>query len=72
MNKVIIGAIIGVAAGYAVSKMNNKGQFDHMGENLNKMTSKAKKKIKDVMDSGKNQVEYLGDRIGFEAGRDKM
>ena len=43
--------------------MEDQGQFECLENELHGLTDKAKKKVKDVVDTGKNQVEYVKDRV---------
>ena len=50
MKNVLFGLAVGVVVGYVLRRMDG-------------LTDKAKKKVKDVVDTGKNQVEYVKDRV---------
>jgi hypothetical protein len=66
MNKIILGVVIGAALGYCVRKMEERGELDQVGDEVNKLASKAKRKMRDVWDKGKNQAEYLSERAENE------
>lgn len=59
MKGLILGMAAGVAAGYFVRKMADEGKFDHMCDEAHDLAGKAKEKIKNVVDNGKNKAEYL-------------
>lgn len=63
MKNVLFGLTVGVVIGYALRRMEDQGQFDALGDKLGQFADKAKKKVKNVVDTGKNQVEYAKDRI---------
>ena len=60
MKNVLFGLAVGVVVGYVLRRMEDQGQFECLENGL---TDKAKKKVKDVVDTGKNQVEYVKDRV---------
>ena len=57
------GLAVGVVVGYVLRRMEDQGQFECLENELHGLTDKAKKKVKDVVDTGKNQVEYVKDRV---------
>lgn len=61
--KVLLGLSAGVVIGYALRKMKDQGQFDAWEDKVGEYADKAKKKVKNVVDSGKNQMEYVKDRV---------
>jgi len=78
MKKLLLGAILGVGAACAYRTMKENGQLDKLADEVNDVASKAKRKIKDSLDKGMNQAEYLKDRAeykvekGFEKGKDAL
>ena len=60
MKNVLFGLAVGVVVGYVLRRME---QFECLENELHGLTDKAKKKVKDVVDTGKNQVEYVKDRV---------
>ncbi len=44
-------------------KMKDQGQFDAWEDKMGEYADKAKKKVKNVVDAGKNQMEYVKDRV---------
>jgi len=66
MKKILAGAVLGVAAVYVVSKLHKQGKFDGFCDDMSKFADKAKRNFKNVADIGKNQVEYIKDRIDYE------
>jgi len=73
MKKIALGALfVGVAAlGYMVRKMEDEGKFDSACNSANEFGNKAKKKLMDAMDAGKDQAEYLSDRAKAELNKGK-
>lgn len=63
MKNVLFGLTVGVVIGYALRRMEDQGQFDTLGDKLGQFADKAKKKVKNAVDTGKNQVEYAKDRV---------
>ena len=63
MKNVLFGLAVGVVVGYVLRRMEDQGQFECLENELHGLTDKAKKKVKDVVDTGKNQVEYVKDRV---------
>ena len=63
MKNVLFGLAVGVVVGYVLRRMEDQGQFECLENELLGLTDKAKKKVKDVVDTGKNQVEYVKDRV---------
>ncbi|WP_106831376.1 YtxH domain-containing protein [Parabacteroides pacaensis] len=59
MKGLILGIAAGVAAGYYVRKMADEGKFDKVYGEAHEFAGKAKQKIKDVVDTGKDKAEYL-------------
>lgn len=77
MKKVLIGAVLGaasVAATYVIVKMYKEGKFDGPFNDLNTFVSKRKRDLKNVVDTSKNQLEYLKDRVeyGVQSGKEKL
>lgn len=71
MKDVLIGVAVGVAIGYVVRKMVDEGKFDCVCHDVSELADKTKKKIKDVVDTGINQAEYIADRVEHVAGKAK-
>lgn len=61
MKGLFLGLAAGIAAGYAVRKMADEGKFDKVCDDAHEFAGKAKQKIKDVVETGKNKAEYLAD-----------
>ena len=74
MKKVLLGAALGAAAVYLAIKLHKEGKLDGVYDNLNAFASKAKRDFRNVVDPGKNQVEYLKDRVeyGIQSGKEKL
>lgn len=63
MKSVLFGLSAGVVIGYVLRKMKDQGQFDAWEDKMGEYADKAKKKVKNVVDAGKNQMEYVKDRV---------
>mgnify|MGYP000915926753 CR=1 FL=1 len=74
MKKLLIGAAVGIGVSYALYKLYEQGKFDGLCEDANRLALKAKKDFKNAVDTGKNQAEYLKDRISQEVqnGKEKL
>lgn len=59
MNKLIIGIVLGAIVGYCAKGMKRRGQFGEIGDELDKYTSKARKKLRYTVEAGKSQIEDL-------------
>ena len=53
MKNVLFGLAVGVVVGYVLRRMEDQGQFECLENELHGLTDKAKKKVKDVVDTGK-------------------
>lgn len=62
MNKIIIGAAIGVGIGYLARKLQEEGFLDQLSDDIDVLASKTKKKVKNAWDENKNEAEYLKER----------
>lgn len=74
MKKILAGAIIGAALGYVVRKLQDDGAFDGLCDNLSACSAKAKRNVKNTIDAGRNQAEYLAERASdvIEKGKSKF
>ena len=63
MKNVLIGIAAGIAIGYVLRKMEDDGKFKCIHDYMSELADRAKKKIKDVVDKGVNEAEYIGDRV---------
>lgn len=74
MKRILIGAALGVAAACLVYRLQKKGAFDCVCDNLNVFADKTKRNIKNAVDVGANQAEYIRDRIEYEfrKGKEKL
>lgn len=74
MNKIIIGAAIGVGIGYLARKLQEEGFLDQLSDDIDVLASKTKKKVKNAWDENKNEAEYLGERAKdtFQKGKEKL
>lgn len=73
MKDLIVGIAVGVVIGYLarISQENYICTGKHLNDDMNELASKAKYKIKDAIDKGKNKVEYLKDRAEYEINKIK-
>jgi len=69
LSKFLMGAAVGLAAGCAIAHLYQKGYFDGACDQMNDLTLKTKKKMKDMVDLGENQLEYAKERIQYKAGQ---
>lgn len=71
MKNVLIGVALGLAGAYVVYRLQKNGTFEDVCDNLNIFASKTKRNIKNAVDVGKNQAEYIRDRIEYEVDKVK-
>jgi len=69
MKDLIVGLAVGAVFGYIMRASQERCSVDHLNDNVNEFASKAKNKIKDAIDIGKNKVEYLKDRAEYELNK---
>lgn len=67
MKKFLIGAAAGIGLALVICKLAESGKLDGLCDDFNKVSGQAKKKIKDGIDVGKNQLEYLKERAAFKS-----
>ena len=74
MKGLILGLAAGIAAGYAVRKMADEGKFDKVCDEAHEFAGKAKQKVKDVMETGKNKAENMAEHAkhAMDKGYDNM
>ena len=74
MNKFIMGIALGTAIGYIASRMQEQGFFDEVSDGFNEFASRTKKKAKNIIDQGVNELEYVKDRAEYKVreGKAKM
>jgi len=71
MNKLLFGAIAGIATGYCIRKMQEEHKFDPIIDRANEWAEKAKKKAKNVVDMAQNEAEYVKGRADSFMGKEK-
>lgn len=71
MKNVLIGVALGLAGAYVVYRLQKKGAFENVCDNLNVFASKTKRNIKNAVDVGKNQAEYIRERVEYEIDKEK-
>lgn len=67
MKKFLLGAALGVGAVYLVKKLHKEGKLDGLYESVNDFSGKAKRDVKNLIDAGKNEAEYLKGRLEYKA-----
>jgi len=69
MKDLIVGLAVGAVFGYLARASQERCTIDQLNDNVNEFAGKAKNKIKDAIDKGKNKVEYLKDRAEYELNK---
>lgn len=69
MKKVLLGAAVGAGLAYVVSKLHKQGKLDSFYDDVNKFANKAKRNFNIATDLGKNQVEYIKDRVDYKVNK---
>lgn len=66
-----IGAI-GAAVGYMVRRMEEKGTFDELKDDLGNCYAKGRKHAKNLIDRSKNEAEYIENQASrfYEKGKE--
>ncbi|MBK5721091.1 YtxH domain-containing protein [Dysgonomonas sp. Marseille-P4677] len=74
MKKVLIGTVIGVGVSYALYKLYQQGKLDGICDDMSRFAIKTKRNLKNVVDVGKNQAEYIKERVEheFQSGKEKF
>lgn len=67
MKKLLIGAAAGIGLALIIYKLAESGKLDCVRDDLDKLSDKAKKKLKDGIDVSKNQLEYLKERAALKS-----
>jgi len=65
--KFVASIALGAIAGYAVSKMQEKGYMNEMRDKWSEFTAKTKRNVKNAVDKGANEIEYAKDRVKDKA-----
>ncbi len=75
MKKVILGTVLGAAVGITLGCLAKaayeRGYFDSVSDSMHDFAFKTKKKIKNAVDTGKNEMEYLKEKAEYEIGKQK-
>ncbi len=75
MKKVFLGVTLCAAAGITLAYLTKvayeKGYFDSISDDLHEFAFKTKKKIKNAVDTGKNEIEYRKSQAEYEIGKRK-
>lgn len=66
MKKILLGTIVGIAAGYALFRYKKDGSWDGLCDEFQSLANKTKRDAKNLFDKGKNQVDYIKDEIEYE------
>lgn len=77
MKKVLIGAAlgaVGVAATCIIIKLYKDGKLDGPYNDLHAFASRRKRDFMNAVDRGKNQMEYIKDRVeyGIQSSKEKL
>lgn len=71
MNKLVLGALTGIAAGYCIRKMQEEHKFDPIIDRANEMAMQAKKKVMNMTDMAKNEAECMKDKAENFVNKEK-
>ncbi len=71
MKKTILGLAIGAGAVYLCKHLYEKGYLTSCENQLNRLSASSRKNIRNVVDAGKNEAEYLKERAEFIANKGK-
>lgn len=72
MKKAVLGLALGAGAILLYKELQKKGYISgHCGNELNKFMSKTCKGVRNTVDAGKNEAEYLKDRAEYYADKGK-
>lgn len=63
MKDALLGVAVGFVIGYLTRRMVDQGKFDCLCNDMSELADRTKKTLKDAVDLGKNQVEYIKDRV---------
>lgn len=66
MKNLLLGTLVGMAAGYALFRYKNDGSLDGLCDELNSFANKTKRDAKNLFEKGKNQAEYVKDEVEYE------
>lgn len=72
MGKFLCGAAFGIALGYMIRKMQEEKKFDKFANDINRFADQTKKKVKNLVDMGQNEAEYVADRAEYVAEKGKQ
>lgn len=74
MKKVLIGAGVGLGVAFLLYKLYQEGKLYGLCSDVDRLAMKAKRNLKNAVDVGKNQAEYIKDRIEYEyeSGKEKL
>lgn len=74
MKKVLIGAGVGLGVAYLLYKLYQEGKFEGLCSDADRLALKARRSLKNAVDLGKNQAEYIKDRVEYEyqSGKEKL
>ncbi len=75
MKKIVLGTALGATVGIALACLAKaayeRGYFDSVSDSMHNFAFKTKKKFKNAVDTGKNEIEYLQDKAEYEIGKHK-
>ncbi|NDW19732.1 hypothetical protein D0T53_12540 [Dysgonomonas sp. 216] len=74
MKKIVLGALVGAAAGYCIRKLQEQGKFDSISDKMHNFKYKAKRNANIAMDLAKSEAAYVKDKIGYniEKGKESL
>lgn len=61
MKKIVLGTVAGIAIGYFFRKIQQKGNFKKMWDDINGIGYKTKRKVKAVIDKKTNEANLIND-----------
>lgn len=71
MKKVVLGAALGIGVIYLAKRLYDTGYMEQLSDNMRLMGMRAKKKAKNALDVGQNEMEYIRERAEFAARKHK-
>ena len=74
MKKLLIGATVGLTAGYIVYRLYQEGKLEGVCKSMNRYAIKTKRNMKNAIAVSRNQAEYIKDRLEYEYenGKEKL
>ncbi len=63
MNKIVLGVVAGITAGYFLRKIQEKASFKEMCDSINGFSFRTRKKMKEAIDRGTDEANCIKDQI---------